>query len=409
MNGFDVGSGSAPAIGDIDGDGDPDVFSGDALGRFAFFENTGSATNAGFVERTGSLNPLDSLPVLADSAPALVDLDGDGDLDAISGGAFISLFENQGTATQPMFVRIGGDDPFHGLAVASDAAPSFVDIDDDGDADVFVGSGDGTFAFFENAGSPLVPSYTPRMGGQNPLAAFSVAAAANVAFADIDDDGDFDAFTGSSLGDYLFLENTGTAASPAFILRLGSENPLAGFDIGAFSSPTLGDLDGDGDLDIVSGQVNGEFAYFENFGSASNPMFNPFVFQPLAGHVGPAPSTPTLVDIDEDGDLDLFSGAAFFENIGTPTSPLFEEHVGGVSNPLAGFVIDAGPAFADLDGDGDLEALAGRSDGSLVYLENQTSVLPPVSVPLPWWARLAAGAWVVVAAATGVRSGPRLR
>ena len=64
--------------------------------------------------------------------------------------------------------------------------------------------------------------------------------------------------SGESNGAFLYFENTGGATSPAFALRTGSANPLDGQGgVGAFSAPALGDVDGDGDLDLAAGAQDG--------------------------------------------------------------------------------------------------------------------------------------------------------
>lgn len=85
LAGLDVGLHSVPAAGDLDADGDLDLVSGERSGSFHFFENTGTARLPAFTERTRWDNPLDGRDVGFDSAPALLDLDGDGDLDLVSG------------------------------------------------------------------------------------------------------------------------------------------------------------------------------------------------------------------------------------------------------------------------------------------------------------------------------------
>jgi hypothetical protein len=108
----------------------------------------------------------------------------------------------------------------------------------------------------------------------------------------------------------------GLGAGPAhakatlFAAQTGAANPLNGQDVGYRSAPSVGDLDRDGDLDLVSGEYYGTLRYFENTGSATSPAFvqrtgaaNPFDDEDLGLN-----STPALGDLDHDGDPDLIVG-----------------------------------------------------------------------------------------------------
>jgi hypothetical protein len=137
-----LGRYAKPAFADIDNDGDFDVFVGEYYGTISFFENTGTTSEPVFEERTGAANPFDGVDVGDYSAPALVDIDNDGDFDAFVGEAYgtISFFENTGSASAPAFTeQTGGANPFNTVDVGYYSTPAFVDIDDDGDFDAFMG------------------------------------------------------------------------------------------------------------------------------------------------------------------------------------------------------------------------------------------------------------------------------
>ena len=101
----------------------------------------------------------------------------------------------------------------------------------------------------------------------------------NPIFADIDGDGDLDAFIGERYGNTEFFENTGTASSPSFAAPVTNSFGLT--DVGYSSNLTFADIDDDGDLDVFIGDSSGYTEFFENTGTASSPSFaapvnNPF-------------------------------------------------------------------------------------------------------------------------------------
>jgi uncharacterized protein (DUF2141 family) len=265
-------------------------------------------------EQAGAANPFNGADVGSSSKPSFADLDGDGDLDAVVGGIYGTLryFENTGSATAPAFTeRTGAANPFNGVDVGDFSAQSFADLDGDGDLDAVVGEQDGTLNYFENTGSAIAPVFTERTGAANPFNGVDIGSTSTPSFADLDGDGDLDAVAGANDGTLHYFENTGTAIAPAFTERTGAANPFNGVDLGFASTPVFADTDGDGDLDAVVGESDGTLNYFENTGSASAPAFtartgaaNPFNGVDV-GYF----SAPSFADIDGDGDLDAVVGS----------------------------------------------------------------------------------------------------
>ena len=390
LAGFDVGYYAVPNFVDIDGDGDLDAFVGEYYGTVKFYRNTGSATAPTLVAAAAT-NPLAGVAVGYSAAPAFTDIDGDGDLDAFIGEFYgtVRFYRNNGSNTAPTMVAIVAKNPLAGVAVDRDSHPTFADIDGDGDLDLFVGVGGhccdtGTVKFYRNTGSNTAPVFVAA-AGTNPLAGVDVGAQASPTFADIDGDGDLDVYIGESYGKVKFYRNTGSSTAPTFAVP----SPLAIVDVGYQAKPTFADIDGDGDLDAFVGELLGTVKFYRNTGSETAPTFVADAgTNPLAGVAVGNFAVPTFADIDDDGDLDVFVGdkgtagystLKFYRNTGSNTAPAFVADAG--NNPLAGFAVNgnAAPTFADIDGDGDLDAFVGEINGKVKFFENlafQSIVLP---------------------------------
>jgi predicted neuraminidase len=153
-------------------------------------------------------------------------------------------------------------------------------------------------------------------------------------------------------------------------------------DVFGWPSPNFGDFDGDGDLDLLCGEFLDGFTYFENSGTRSEPRYgvgrklNGSDGNPLVMHVEMI--TPTALDWDRDGDLDLIVGdedgrVALVEHTGEVRAgfPLFNQPVyfqqeadtlkfGSLSTP---FVID-------WDGDKQEDILCGNTAGNIAFFKN---------------------------------------
>ncbi|MEQ8702781.1 MAG: T9SS type A sorting domain-containing protein [Phaeodactylibacter sp.] len=277
--------------------------------------------------------------------PQLVDIDGDGDFDLLHRSTFdestnygttVFFQENVGTPDEAVFSELVAS-PF-GLGELGDATIlTFGDLDGDGDLDMLTGQYDASydatyFAYYENTGTPTAPAFGPAV--LNPFGLILEDGTDSTApqLADLDNDGDLDLLVGTyfyntELTATVYFPNIGTAEAPAFgppqVNPFGLQLPLESY----LFLPALADFDNDGDLDIVSGgsyQYEGDMYlpfldYYENTGTAQAPSFAPPQRNAfgLQSDLNSLVVIPAAADLDADGDVDvLTSGLAYEEGSG---------------------------------------------------------------------------------------------
>lgn len=140
------------------------------------------------------------------------------------------------------------------------------------------------------------------------------------------------------------FENTGTATSAEFTLIDDNWLDIPQYDIESVY-PTFGDLDNDGDIDMILGEQSGNMHYFANQADPDEPMNLVLMIAALADAEGQSLdigqfSTPQLFDIDDNGTLDLLVGEKngninFIENIGTPEAHSFQHQIDTIGEALA--------------------------------------------------------------------------
>ncbi|NIR46866.1 T9SS type A sorting domain-containing protein [candidate division KSB1 bacterium] len=169
----------------------------------------------------------------------------------------------------------------------------------------------------------------------------------------------------------------------------GPEEELAFPFLGGFNAPRLQfvDIDADGDFDLFVGEFLGNINFYRNEGSASAHQFVQDTTHYFDTDVG-LHVAPKFIDLDKDGDQDVI--------VGSDDNGLFWYKNEGSAN-AANFILDTGfdlnvtdrpaPAFSDIDNDSDPDLFVASKRGGLFYYENRENVTsvepetPQTSIP----------------------------
>ncbi len=322
-------------FGDLDGDGDLDTVHG---GRVVWlndgsgvFTDTGQSLSGGEVE--------------------LADLDGDGDLDVVG---FTAVWLNDGSST---FTNTG-QNLLGGLSI--DAG----DIDGDGDIDVMQGVAYAGNRVWLNDGSGMFTNSGQSLGN---------SATEGLQFGDLDGDGDLDAFAANNGPDNRVWMNDGNGTFTDSMQALGGFRPSLGVE--------LGDLDGDGDLDALVSNNDQQLAsrvwlndgggVFTESGQVINSNSNNWTSQ--------------LGDLDGDGDLDVFIGGG-----SSPSVVWMNDGDGNFSDTgqrltFPGLRRARGIDLGDVDGDGDLDAWESNTftGGGRLWINQNLTPSVEISIDSP--------------------------
>ena len=383
---------------DMDSDGDQDAITADSNGYLHFFRNKNVNAVPPFqtdnwTQDDGEprFTPLNGIKFGTEAIPKFVDIDNDGDLDLMvmttniffpNPPSAIQFWENDGN--NYFSLTPGLSNPFGGVDVGDFANPAWGDIDGDGDMDLFVGSQNNGVLFYEQNNIGFGDYFLPKTGAKNPLNIVGTPIYTSPALADMDNDGDLDAYVGTS-GTLQYHRNDGSTLSPSFITDNPSNSLVNAIGLSLhneYLNPTLGDIDNDGDIDayINSGYSVGRS--MDRFVNTGNPTPPTFAYDMVNGqfpyYIGDR--DVQLVDIDHDGDLDLIAGGyysviGFFEN----QSSTFVRQTGALNPFNSIYDYFSAPSFIDSDNDGDLDMFLGDKYGQIRFFRNDNQP-PAISI-----------------------------
>jgi hypothetical protein len=406
---------------DNDNDGDLDLLMGNADNKNLIFLKNGKKDLGMTLDSIIAFDgywPAGTTPVQLGSFPAafMLDADGDGVKDILVAPNQVERTSKIEQTKQVLFYKNKGSNSFPDFKFEKKnyftdefldhggyTAPVLQDIDNDQDLDLLITTngdhaktGDKTYkvVLYRNIGSKTKPVFKLENEdvwglGNDSLSFLSIT------FGDINGDGKTDMIAGDGYGGLSYYKNIGTSTTWAFTTPTKNYNTIY---VGQKATPQLIDLDKDGKLDLVIGETDGNFNYYKNTGSTTNPQFNlvddtlgnfivnEFLFnlsEPDYWYIGNAAGE--VADLDGDGKYDMVFGGdegkvrvMKFDtynqlNYQEDTTVLFDSAF--MSYKSMDYGNNTHPTVGDLDGDGIKDIIVGNDRGGISFLKGKVEIL----------------------------------
>ncbi len=274
---------------DVDGNGAKELLIGDQASPTCLMVHNGGTPLSAEMDNSDQTFPSYDIPVnIYDYVHnAYIDVDNDGKRDLIaSAGALedrqgVWYYKNTNTDASPVFA-LQKTDFIQGemLETGQGACPVFFDYNSDGLMDIVVAHGEydsgipgivSRLSLYKNTGTLTSPSFRLITDDYASLSNYNLFFPIVATFGDLDGDNDMDMLIGDFAGNIHYFNNSAGPGNPASFLLAAPV--YMGIDVGNNATPQLIDLDNDGLLDLVIGKQTATFNYYHNNGSLTTPSF----------------------------------------------------------------------------------------------------------------------------------------
>ncbi|MBK7212710.1 MAG: VCBS repeat-containing protein [Bacteroidales bacterium] len=294
-------TGSTLLASDFNGDGLPDLLLGDVdFPNLTYLQNGGESGTARMINYTTGFPEAKPVNLISFPSASMLDLNNDHKKDLLVSPFDPGLIRSATDHSCWLYIQKNGSgipdfefvqDDFlqdQMLDFGSGAYPAFADINADGLQDLIVGNYGkldsssyspisglqcvyiSTLTYLKNTGTKNMPVFKVEDEDYLDLSQLQMQSLIP-AFGDMDGDGDQDLICGNSKGKFVYLQNTAGAGNPFSFAAFDPAFRL--LDVGDFSAPQLIDLNSDDLIDIVSGKRDGRLSWYRNTGPLENPQF----------------------------------------------------------------------------------------------------------------------------------------
>lgn len=320
---------SSPALGDVDGDGRVEVVVGSDNGNIYILDGN-----------TGQPKWIFPTSARVRASPTIDDIDGDGRPEIVVGSGIMYALDAKNQRAKWSFP----------LQTTTFSSVAVGDIDGDGRKEVVFGSYDNNLYALDGATGQLQWEFFPRSQIES-----------SPAIADIDGDGQMEVVVGvgsiADVGDKGVYALRGSNGTIKWVHDLGANQRI-------ISSPAIGDVDGDGQLEVAIGTNTNQLLVFAGKGNGTDAVIK---YEHTAGNF--IESSPGIADIDGDGRMEIVVGSHDFKVYSLEVVPGQRNlRVEWTYTPPAANIFFSSPTLADIDGDGNIEVIIGNNNGTMYVI-----------------------------------------